>query len=171
MVPTHAATTPMGLSIAPVSVITAQLQALSTFIQRRAKDVKVSGGRRECSHKKDATQSHMQFFFCYATHQVTVQCRIVPFFFFFSFPPFFQCVDVTQPHDVMLLQVLGNLCFLFVFLRRQMVPPLKQCREINHSSKDKFGSLLFFPPQSTHKNTATTTWNVSPGQSTALSNM
>lgn len=97
MVPTHAATTPTGLSIAPVSVITPQLQALSTFIQRRAQDVKVSGGRRKCTHKKYATQSHMHFFFfcargrgCYATHQVTVQCWTGRFFFFF-FPPFFKC--------------------------------------------------------------------------------
>lgn len=27
-----------------------------------------------------------------------------------------------------------------------MVPPLKQCREMNQSSKDKFGSLLSPPP-------------------------
>lgn len=111
MVPTHAATTPTGLSIAPVSVITPQLQAPSTFVQRRAQDVKVSGGKRKCTRENT---SHMNFFSLFVgggkwnSSKNGAMLNFPPFFLFSFF--FFSSVNVTQPHDVLSLQVL---CLFF----------------------------------------------------------
>lgn len=57
----------MDPSIAPVSVITSQLQALSTFIQREVEDVKVGMRMEERTHRQHTLagtyiQGHTSFF-------------------------------------------------------------------------------------------------------------
>lgn len=66
---THAAIIQMDLSIAPVTVITSQLQAINTFIQQEVQDVKVSMRIQELAQK----------------HAAAVLWYVSSFILFFSF--------------------------------------------------------------------------------------